>query len=501
MKRFAVLALILSAVSAAPAAAEKTLRIGVTGLAPSVFNPYANTGLPYTYSWSAVFDALTVIDAKGVVQPWLATSWENVDPLTWRFVLRDDVLFSDGTTMTADAAVAVGELLINIDQSRSVVARMMSFLESFRAIDARTVEIKTKIPIPLLPRFLSMFYISEPERLRRLGIDEFGRQPVATGPFVLETFAPNRATLRAHTSSWRRPQVDRLEIRAAPDAATRRAAVESGQMDIAMNMGPEETGAIIASGGKRVTWRDNSLWAFHFNGTDGTPYRYAPFNDIRVREALNIAIDRKTIIETFLENQTVAATQPGTETAFGFNPDLPPIPFDPDRARRLLAEAGHASGLNVVLEVTVGSAPNDGAIAQTVAQQLGDVGVKVEVRQISTPQLIRNVVEGTWGEAMFGLHYSLEPTADVLRGLDTASCLWPHPWYCNPATTADIRAGHAEFDPDKALALRQKVMAAYRADWPAVFMYQAVRFAGLRGNISGFAIANNYIYYDKITKD
>jgi peptide/nickel transport system substrate-binding protein len=496
MIRFLVLAVLF----ATPAAAQSTLTVGITGLSPNVFNPYSNTGLPFTYSWSAVFDGLTFIDDRGEVRPWLAESWDNPDPLTWRFKLRDGVSFSDGSPLTADAAVAVGEIMTAADTSANAVVRMMSFLAGVRALDARTVEITTKTPVPLLPRFLPQFYIGEPNRLRRLGLDRFAREPVATGPFALESFAPNKATFRAHAGSWRRPKFDRLDLLVVPDSAARRAAVQSGTMDIALGLGPEETASIVAGGGRQFTWRDNALWAYHFNGLGGNPYRYAPFNDIRVREALNIAIDREAVIASLLDNQTVAATQPATESSFGFNADLPPIPYDPERARRLLAEAGHARGLDIVLEVTVGASANDSAIAQAVAQQLATVGVKVDVRQISTLQLIRNVMEGTWGEAMFGLHYSLEPTADALRGLDTASCLWHHPWYCNPATTADIQAAHAATDRETQLALRHKVMAAYRADWPAIFMHQAVRFAGAKAGIGGFTVMNNYILYDRIER-
>lgn len=480
--------------------AEGTLRVGLTGLSPNAFNPYSNTGLPFTYSWSAVFDGLTFIDDTGAVRPWLAESWENTDPLTWRFKLRDGVTFSDGSPLTADAAVAVGETLIASANSSNAVARMMAFLAGVRAIDGRTVEITTKTPVPLLPRFLPQFYIAEPRQLRQLGLEGFARAPIATGPFALESFAPNKATFRAHAGSWRKPHFDRLEIVVAPDSAARRAAVESDAMDIAFGLGPDETATIVAGGGKQVTWRDNALWAWHFNGLGGNPYRYAPFNDIRVREAINLAVDRTALIATFLDGKTVAGSQPGTETTFGYNPDLTPIPYDPDRARQLLVEAGYADKLSFVVEITVGASANDGALAQAIAQQLAKVGVTVEVRQISTPQLIRNVMEGTWGEAMFGLHYSHEPTADSLRGLDTASCLWPRPWYCNPAATADIKAAHAAFAVEDQLALRHKVMAAYRADWAALFLYQAVRFAGVRRGIDGISVMNNYVLYDRIQR-
>jgi peptide/nickel transport system substrate-binding protein len=478
--------------------AQSTLRVGITALPPSQFNPYANTGLPYTYVWSAVFDGLTFIDEHGQVQPWLATSWESIDPLTWRFQLRRDVVFSDGTPFNADAVVAVTELLTGPAAVREIVARMMSFLDSARAIDSYTVEIKTKIPTPLLPRFLPQFHIISPTQLKALGLEGFARAPVATGPYIVERIEDTKIILRAHTASWRKPAMARLEFIANPEASTRKLALISDGLDIALNLGPEETSAIASEGGREIFWLDSAVWSYQFVGSKDNPFGIAPFKDIRVREALNLAIDRKTIIAALLDGRTVAATQPAPSETYGFNPDLPEIPYDPARAKRLLADAGYANGFSFVMEGTVGSSPADAALHQIVAQYLAAVGVKMSVRTISTNQLIRNVVEGGWGGQAFGLFYNHEPTADVLRGLDTQSCLWHHSWYCNPSTTPLIMAAHREFDPAKSMKLRQQVMAAYRNDWAAIFMHQAVRFAGTRANVSGLKVVNNFILFDQI---
>lgn len=491
----AILALLLLGL---PARAEATLRVATTALPPSLFNPYANTGLPYVYTWSAVFDGLTFIDESGQVRPWLATGWRNVDPLTWRFDLRRDVVFSDGSPMTADAAVAVGEYLTSPAASKDVVARMMSFLEGVRATDDHTIEIKTKTPVPLLPRFLVQFYMVQPRQLRTLGIEGFARAPVATGPFAVTRIAANQVDLRAHDTSWRKPTVDRLEILANGDAAARKAAVQSGRVDIAMNLGPEETAGIVASGGKEFFWRDAATWSYQFAGSKDNPFGLKPFKDIRVREALNVAIDRRAIIDALLAGRTQPATQPAPPWVYGYAPDLPPIPYDPARAKRLLAVAGYPNGFSFTLEATTGSGPADAAVLQTVAQFLAAVGVKVEVRQITSNQLIRNVVEGGWASDAFGMFYNHEPSIDVLRGLDTHSCAWRHFWYCNPAITPVIGAAQAEFDPARNLKLRQDVMAAYRADWAAIFMYEAVRFAGTRAAVDGLKVVNNVILFDQI---
>jgi peptide/nickel transport system substrate-binding protein len=492
------LAMLLAALSASVASAQDTLRVGITAMPPSQFNPYANTGLPYTYVWSAVFDGLTFIDETGAVKPWLATSWTNVDPLIWRFELRKDVVFSDGTPFTAQAVVAVTDLLTGPAAAREIVARMMSFLASARALDTHVVEIKTKVPTPLLPRFLPQFHIISPARLKALGLEGFARAPAATGPYVVEKIEANRILLRAHEKSWRKPSIPRLTFVANPDASTRKLAVIAGGMDVALNLGPEETAAITAEGGREFVWRDAAVWSYQFVGSKENPFGLKPFKDIRVREALNLAIDREAIISALLAGRTVPATQPAPAETYGYNPDLAPIPYDPAKARRLLVEAGYPDGFSFVLEATIGSSPADAALHQTIAQFLSAVGVKMEVRPITTNQLIRNVVEGGWNGDAFGLFYNHEPTADVLRGLDTMSCLWHHAWYCNPATTPLITQAHRTFDLEQGLALRREVMAAYRNDWAAVFMHQAVRFAGTRGSVSGLKVVNNFILFDQI---
>ena len=176
--------------------AETNLRVAINGLPPSQFNPYRNTGLPYVYTWSAVFDGLTAIDASGNVQPALATSWENIDPLTWIFRLREDVTFSNGRPFTADAVVNAVNFLSGEEAMREVVARMMFFLESARAIDDFTVEIKTSVPTPLLPRFFPQLYMVEPDYFQAVGLQAFSEAPIATGPFIVEEVRPERVDFR-----------------------------------------------------------------------------------------------------------------------------------------------------------------------------------------------------------------------------------------------------------------------------------------------------------------
>ncbi len=473
--------------------AETTLRLAINGLPPSQFNPYRNTGLPYVYTWSAVFDGLTAIDAKGNVQPALAKSWENIDPLTWIFHLRDDVTFSNGRPFTADAVVNVVDFLSGEEATREVVARMMFFLESARVIDDFTVEIKTSVPTPLLPRFFPQLYMVEPDYFQGVGLQEFSGAPIATGPFIVEDVRPERVDFRAFKEGWRPPIADRLEILSVPDNATRALSVQAGRFDIALQLGPDESKTIQAQGGTQVTWRDAAVWAYNF-----FPEIQPALKDVRVREALNIAVDRDAIIAALLDGATIPATQPAPPEVYGFNADLPAIPYDPDRARRLLREAGYGDGFKLEMEAVSGSSANDSAVNLTVAQYLNDIGVEMEIRTITVNQLIRNVVEGTWTGSAFALHFNFEPTSDALRALDTHSCLWTNPWYCNEAVMPLITAAQTELDPALNLSLRRDIMKFYRDDWAALYMYQAPRFAGTAPGVTGLNVVNNVISFDRI---
>lgn len=474
-------------------AEEKTLRVGISAIPPSLFNPYRNTGLPYVYTWSAVFDGLTSIDKTGAVQPWLATAWERVDPLTWVFNLRDDVVFSNGTPMTADAVVSAVHFLTSDAAATETVARMMNFLAGARAIDAHTVEITTEVPIPLLPRFFPQLYVVEPDYFNEVGLEAFAQSPIATGPFIVEDIRAERISLRAFTQGWRSPKVDHLELLSLPEKSTRTMSVTAGSLDLAIQIGPDEAESIVAAGGRQFTWRDAAIWAYHFIDD-----LHPALADIRVREALNIAVDRQTIINALLNSATLPATQPAPELVYGFNPDLPPIPYDPDRARSLLAEAGYPDGFKMVIESTAGSSANDSAVNLVVAQYLAAIGVEMEIRTVTVNQIIRHVVEGTWGGDAFALHYNFEPTIDALRALDTNSCRWRHPWYCREEIMPLISEAHQELDPSLNLKLRQDIMAFYRNDWASLFMYQAPRFAAGSAAVSGLEVVNNFILFDRI---
>ena len=321
------------------AVAQDVIRIGTTALPPTLGNPFRNTGTPHIYTWSATFDGLTRIDFDGNLKPWLAVDWETTSDLTWVFRLRDDVVFSNGVPFTADAVVSVFDYLTSDAAVREAVAREFSFVKSARAIDDHTVEITTHEPAPILPRALPLLHMVEPGQWNRLGPEGFAREPVGTGPYHPVRFGATKIEYEAVPTSWRKPHVARLEKIAAPEAYARTQAVLSNQMDIAIALGPEEADAIAAAGGVGLNWPTAAMWAINFHHGKGNP-----LDDVRVREALNLAVDRRGLVDGLLAGIPELPTQPATSVTYGFDPSLPPIPFDRERAKQLLSDAGYQRG-------------------------------------------------------------------------------------------------------------------------------------------------------------
>lgn len=493
MNRLLTCAILFFCLAAADGRTE-SLRIAVHELPPGRGYPYRVMTMPALYSLSAIFDGLTRIDKVGAVQPWLAITWVQKNPQTWVLTLRDDVVFHNGRPFTAEAVVHAVTHLTGRAGTGEAVATEMSFLAGATAFDDYTVEIRTNIPVPVLPRYLPVLHMVEPEYWTSVGRDAFALNPIGTGPFAVEDFGNTRITLRAHTESWRPPKLDRVEILAVPDATARVQGLTSGSVDIALALGPDDQDAIEETGGAFLGWRSEMVRTISFVLTEGP----SPLDDIRVRQALNLAIDREGIIEGLLGGLTVPASQGATPAAEGYNPDLEPIPYDPDRARALLAEAGYQDGFSITAEAVIGASGSDSAMYQQVSQALSEVGIELVIAPVTLAHLFDHFERGGWHGKAFGMVYTMEPIIDVIRTLRNNSCDRPAPWYCDAGATSMIQDALTEQNLEKRIALKQDLMARYREQAAAIFLWPELRFAGLAPGVSGYNDVHGFISYDTL---
>jgi peptide/nickel transport system substrate-binding protein len=492
------LAAVLAGCASAPQNAfspDTTITIGQYMFPPSRANPWRTVSPPAPFFWGALFDGLTSVDAQGRVQPALALRWHSTDERTWVFELRPGVTFSNGEPFTAATVVRNIEALHKPEARGWIVARDAGKLTP-RAIDELTVELRTSEPNPTLPRSLSTLMMVAPDQWERLGPEEFATHPVGTGPFrVVGDWTGTRIAFEAFRESWRPPRVGRLVLLDVRDMAERIAKIASREIDIATIVDPGARTPIEAAGGQLHVRNGTGVIVIDF-----VTNRESPLRDVRVRRALNYAIDRQSLIDRFLAGSTRPAGSGLRANVPGYDASIAPYPYDPARARALLAEAGFGAGITLKADVSAGSSANQAALRQQIIAYLEAVDVRVEVRERSVPELMAFMFRGGWESDMFFMEYDASTALDAAQPLQLHSCGWMAPWYCNEEATPLIRELAVERDEAARGRLLARIYRAYHDDASALYLYEAVGFDAIGPGVVGFRTPNGVIDYAAISK-
>jgi peptide/nickel transport system substrate-binding protein len=327
-----------------------------------------------------VFDHLVRRSVKGgqlAHDPGLATSWANVNPTTWEFKLRPGVKFHNGEEFNAEAVKFSIERVLNPDQ-KARWRWAFTDIEKVEVLDPLTVRIVTKAPFPTLITNLAFCMpIVPPKYVREKGDTHVATNPVGTGPFKFVRWRKDDAmVLEANENYWRgSPKIKTLIFRPIPDESTRVAALMTGEIDIARGVPPSLVKQIADNPRTRVTKVPSALNIHVILDT----LKEGPLRDKRVRQAINYGVDKEGIIKSILEGNGGAVGGPLTPVMFGFAPDVKPYPYDPERAKRLLAEAGFAQGISLTLNSPNGRYLKDKEVNEAIAGQLSKIGVRTQV--------------------------------------------------------------------------------------------------------------------------
>ncbi|MBT5241510.1 MAG: ABC transporter substrate-binding protein [Rhodospirillaceae bacterium] len=489
--RLAILILFIAA--PVGAAAEKIMRIGLVSLPQDLGNPYGSYTIPTVTPGLAVFDSLTVVDIEGTLQPWIAERWESIDPLTWHFTLKPNVTFSNGEPFDAAAAAAALNYFASGDGLIEVVAQSVIDVASARAIDPLVLEVKTKAPNILLPRRLSGIRIPAPGPWAELGRRGFAQAPVGSGPFIATRWGTTQVDLIANTNSWRAPKLDRIEVKAVPEITTRVQGLITGALDIALDIGPDD-GPILETAGAQLNIRPSGrvqLLTFMSIGD-------SPLADVRVRQALNYAVNKQQIIDILLGGATEPSGQAAVKASFGYNPDVPAYPYDPDKARALLAEAGYPDGFDLPADMTPGAMAGDGAWYLQIANNLADVGVRVTYQSYPFTMHIRKIRQGGWKGDAFGMDFNNLPSLDVLWPLRIHSCLWAAPWHCRPEWVPLIEDAEQEFDLEERRRKTQALVQLYHDEPTSLYLWEMPGVDGVSDRVLNYQPRHAFINFHEI---
>jgi len=297
--------------------------------------------------------------------------------------------------------------------------------------------------------------------------------------------------LRANKNSWRRPKVDRLEALALPQATSRLQALISGRIDVAINLGPDDK-PLLDANDLRLQPRNPVRISVVALDTE-TPG--SPFKDARVRQAMNYAVDRAAIAKTLMGGYVTPASQPTPENAIGYDPALEPYPYDPDKARALMADAGMADGFSTVFELVTGANSAHDAIIQKVASDLAQINVRAEVRPILYSQQIARMTQGNRVGHMFSVDFATGPTMDGLRPIRLHSCTWSAPWYCDPVSEDLYQRAKVAPDLETRVDLTKQVIKRYRDQASSIFLFPILGMDGIGPRVKTWSPANDRPLY------
>ncbi|MBT4740046.1 MAG: ABC transporter substrate-binding protein [Rhodospirillaceae bacterium] len=492
MKRAAILFAALLCATAS-VQAESLLRVGMIAMPPAQGNPFFTTGTTPHMFYPAIYDTLTQVNEQGDVVPQIATSWARINDLTWTFDIRSDAAFSNGEPVNAATVVAMVDAFERDDFIPFSLPREFDFIAGVRALDNDTVEITTTAPHALMPRYMSFFYVVPPQHLADNGAAGLASNPIGTGPYIVEDWLPERVMLRANAKSWRAPKIDRVEALILTQATTRRQALESGRIDVAISLGPDDEPRLSTQGLRLHPRNPVRISVIAMNTmTDGTP-----FTDVRVRQAMNYAVDTKAITEALMGGYVEPASQPTPANAIGFDPTLEPYPYDPDKARALLNDAGMTDGFDVIFEVVTGANSSTDAVMQQVAADLARINVRVEVRPILYSQVVARMTQGGWDGHMFGVDFATGPTMDGLRPFRLHSCTWSAPWYCDPVAEALYQEAKITADEATRVDLTRQVIKRYRDQASTILLFPILGLDGLGPRVKTWAPVNDRLMLHK----
>jgi peptide/nickel transport system substrate-binding protein len=378
-----------------------------------------------------MYETLVTFDAEARLIPELATRWERVDNLTWRFWLREDVLFHDGTPFTAEA--------VKISLERAYESPYgyidKTLFDSVTIESDYVITINTTAPYPTLLNDLAIAIdaIYSPTAIAQYG-DDIKMHPVGTGPFVFDQYVPKqKVVLKANPAYWGgAPYLDEVVFLPIPDPTTRLLAFEAGDVDVVIDPLPQVVEQYEASADYTVVKGPNTriVW-LGFNSGSGL------FTDKLLRKAVSYAINYPAIIEYVCEGWVRPAVGPVPPELLT-NPIENGFTYDPVLAKEYLAQAGYPEGLKVKIWTGEGRYLRDREIAETIATQLAEIGIEAEVTVWEWGAYWTAIMEHTQEMYMIGAGYANASAYSPLKGLFSTGVPYNHGNYSNATFDALI---------------------------------------------------------------
>ena len=481
---------------------------------PKALDPAAVTAVNDFRILMNVYDGLVRYKAGTLeVEPALATAWEiSEDGKEYTFTLREGVTFHDGSPFNAEAVVFNFERMLKEDHPYHntgpfPLAFFFSAIESVEAVEDTTV--KFTLNEPYAPFLSNLAYptglVVSPAAVMEHGAD-FGRNPSGTGPFKFAEWRANEAVvIEANPDHWDgAPELQTVVFRPITDANTRTAEMLAGGIDLMVEVPPVALSEFQGDGFTVHEQAGPHVWFLILNAKEG------PFADVRVRQAANYAINKEAIVNDVLEGTAEVAAGPTPPAfAWAFNEDLEPYPYDPDKARALIAEAG-AEGAELTFYVTEGGSGMLDPVAMGTAIQadLKAVGFDVKIETYEWNTFLGEVNPGLEGKADMAQMAWMTNDPDTLPFLALRTAAWPDQggfnsgYYSNPKVDELLEAARVATEQDERARLYKEMQVIVQEDAPWVFVANWKQNAVTNDRVENFRLEPSFfLLLDEVTKN
>lgn len=475
--------------SALPVLAQNTARVviasseDVISLDPHMLDSNNPTG---SVIWS-IFDSLVRRAPDGSPVPRLATSWERLDDVTWRFKLREGVKFTNGEVFDAQA------VKVNFDRMNTAPFNTLqqlyaqTGLKEVKVVDEHTIDLVTEAPTVNMLYWLAEAFIAAPKYITETSPDEVALKPVGSGPYKLGSWQRgDRLTLVANEGYWgEAPSAKEVVFRAIPEMSSRVNELRAGTVDLAIGITPDVADQLNSDVSDAVM--NEGLRKMHMgislNGEQPA------LKEVKVRQALNHAVDVPTIIEALLNNTT--APLKSIVNPPNNNPDLKPFAYDPERAKQLLTEAGFGEGFPLTIQYSTRFAGGK-EVSEVVASYLEPLGIRSTIEAVELGQFRQQLSSASLKGIYFqGWAALINPSVELV--ILTCGHVDNSSGYCNPDYDKLVQEASQTLDDAKRKDLEFQAQSIVWNDAPWLYLWRLPNVFGLSKRVAYDFRADNYL--------
>lgn len=442
-----------------------------------------------------LMDPLISLSPEMKPEPGLVTEWKLVDPTTWELKLRQNVKFHNGDPFTAQDVKFNFDRILNPDTKSRQVPVYYSKVKDTVVVDDFTIRITSKEPWPGMLEAISFMRVAPAKYFQQVGAEAFAQKPVGTGPYkFVEWVKDSYVTLEANNDYWRgAPKIKRVTFRSVVEAPTRLAQLLTGEVDLIDKVPPPDADTVKNNPSLQLqTVRSMNQMFIGLNTFE------KPFDDVRVRQAMNYAVNWDEIIQYVLNGYAYRNASSVGALTQGYDPNLKPYPYDPAKAKQLLAQAGYSDGFETTLDGPIGRYNADKEVAEAIVGQLARVGVRVKyngsefnaffTRFLSDAQLPMD--NGARGKASAIKGMYLLGCANTVGGdFDLCNRLYFHSkvraiYFNTPRLDEMLDAVSSEANREARIQKAQETLKVIQQEAPWVFGYDDAALYGLKKGLT-----------------